>query len=70
MDIREATTDELFARMDVLEAYHTQMDRYGFVPQNVEDEVFDGDPDPEYAWNRWGALDNEVTRRVKAGEYA
>lgn len=70
MDIREATTDELFARMDVLEAYQIQLETYGFVPQNVEDEVFDGDCDPDLAWNRWGTLDNEVIRRVRSGEYA
>lgn len=65
MDLREKTTEELLDRAMTLEKTEIQVSTYGFLPRNVEDEVFDGDPDPEYVWNSISAIDAELIRRAK-----
>lgn len=65
MDLREKTTDELLDRVFALDKVEVQISTYGFLPRNVEDEVFDGDPDPEYVWNSISAIDAELIRRAK-----
>lgn len=65
MDLKELTTEALLHRAMDLGTYEFQMSVYGFVPKNVEEDLFDGDPDPEYVWNSISAIDAELIRRAK-----